>query len=251
MIQIHQKSFDGRDIPAGKNVIITSPPYNMNLRIRQGKYCSRQIVRELSTKYEQFDDNLPIEEFYQLHKGYITEFLKHCDRMFYVIQIVTGSKRAFFKLMGDFADQLKEVIVWDKGTAEPAMGKGILNSQCELILVFDTKNAISRSYEDAGFDRGTLSNVWKIRKERSTHANNRAVFPQELVGRIIDNFCVGVDTIIDPFVGTGNAGVVAVSKGYNFIGFDIDPALCQHARHRLDEAQAKYEEDCKTCQKSS
>ena len=37
---------------------ITSPPYNMNLRIRNGKYCSRQIVKEFSTKYEGFDDNL-------------------------------------------------------------------------------------------------------------------------------------------------------------------------------------------------
>ena len=30
--------------------VITSPPYNMNLRIRNGKYCSRQIVKELSDK---------------------------------------------------------------------------------------------------------------------------------------------------------------------------------------------------------
>ena len=44
------------------NLVVTSPPYNMNLRIRNGKYCSRQIVKEFSTKYEGFDDNMPIEE---------------------------------------------------------------------------------------------------------------------------------------------------------------------------------------------
>ena len=46
------------------DLVITSPPYNMNLRIRNGKYCSRQIVKEFSTKYEGFDDNLPIEKYY-------------------------------------------------------------------------------------------------------------------------------------------------------------------------------------------
>ena len=39
------------------DLIFTSPPYNMNLRIRNGKYCSRQIVKEISTKYENFSDN--------------------------------------------------------------------------------------------------------------------------------------------------------------------------------------------------
>lgn len=33
------------------DLAITSPPYNMNLRVRNGKHCSRQIVKEISTKY--------------------------------------------------------------------------------------------------------------------------------------------------------------------------------------------------------
>ncbi len=49
------------------NLVITSPPYNMNTRIRNGKYCSRQIVKELTTKYDGFDDNLPIDQFYDFH----------------------------------------------------------------------------------------------------------------------------------------------------------------------------------------
>jgi len=36
------------------DLVVTSPPYNMNLRIRNGKYCSRQVVKEFSTKYESF-----------------------------------------------------------------------------------------------------------------------------------------------------------------------------------------------------
>ena len=83
------------------DLVITSPPYNMNLRIRNGEYCSRQIVKhEFATKYDGFDDNLPIDEFYELHSKVLSELLRVSKLIFYNIQIVTGSKRAFFKIIG-------------------------------------------------------------------------------------------------------------------------------------------------------
>ena len=80
------------------DLVVTSPPYNMNLRIRNGKYCSRQIVKEFSTKYEGFDDNMPLEEYYEFHLGVLRELLRVSGLIFYNIQIVTGSKRAFLGL---------------------------------------------------------------------------------------------------------------------------------------------------------
>lgn len=75
------------------DLVITSPPYNMNLRIRNGKYCSRQVTRdEFSTKYNGFDDNLPIEEFYHQHKTILNELLRISPLIFYNISIVTGSR---------------------------------------------------------------------------------------------------------------------------------------------------------------
>ena len=57
------------------DVVITSPPYNMNLRIRNGKYTSRQIVKEISTKYTEFDDNLPIEDYFNFHLKVMKELI--------------------------------------------------------------------------------------------------------------------------------------------------------------------------------
>ena len=88
------------------DLVITSPPYNMNLRIRNGKYCSRQVVKEFSTKYANFSDNLPIDEFYELHSTVLRELLRVSKIVFYNIQIVTGSKRAFFKIIGEFSDSV-------------------------------------------------------------------------------------------------------------------------------------------------
>ena len=146
------------------DLVVTSPPYNMNLRIRNGKYCSRQIVKEFSTKYDGFDDNLPIDAFYELHSSVIKELLRTSDLIFYNIQIVTGSKRAFFKIIGELSEYLKEIIIWDKGMAQPAMAACVLNRQSELILVFASKNAISRQFTKGNFSRGTLHDIWQIKR---------------------------------------------------------------------------------------
>ena len=119
------------------DLVITSPPYNMNLRIRKGEYCSRQIVKEISTKYEGFSDNLPIEEYFEFHSNVLKELLRVSNLVFYVVQVVTGSKRAIFKLIGEFNENLKDIIIWDKKTAEPAIQQQVLNRQTELILVFE------------------------------------------------------------------------------------------------------------------
>ena len=71
------------------DLVITSPPYNMNLRISKGRYHSRQIVKELSTKYEGFSDNLPLNDFYEFHSKVLKELLRVSDLVFYNISIVT------------------------------------------------------------------------------------------------------------------------------------------------------------------
>ena len=139
LIQIHNE--DCLSTLAGMeddqvDLVITSPPYNMNLRIRNGKYCSRQIVKEFSTKYEGFDDNLPIDEYNQFHSQVLSELIRGGGLVFYNVCIVTGSKRSVFNMIGDFRDYLKDIIVWDKGYGQPAMQSQVLNRQTELLLVY-------------------------------------------------------------------------------------------------------------------
>ena len=79
------------------DLVITSPPYNMNLRIRNGKYCSRQIVKELTTKYSDFADNLDIEKYNQFHSSVLSELLRVSKIIFYNVQTLTGNKKSVFK----------------------------------------------------------------------------------------------------------------------------------------------------------
>lgn len=203
------------------DLVVTSPPYNMNLRIRNGKYCSRQITKEFSTKYDGFNDNLPIDEYFELHLSILKELLRTSNIIFYNIQIVTGSKRAFFKIIGELSDYLKDIIVWDKGHGQPAMAQKVLNRRTELILVFDSNNAISRQFEKANFERGTLEDLWLIKRGKKTVNTHSAVFPEELVETIISNFSNEGDLIYDPFMGTGTTAIVAKKLKRNYLGSEL------------------------------
>lgn len=215
------------------DLVITSPPYNMNLRIRNGEYCSRQITKEFSTKYEGFSDNLPITEYYEFHANVLRELLRVSPMVFYNVQIVTGSKRAIFKLLGDFNEYVKDIIVWDKVNAQPAMGEGVLNRQSELIIVFDKRNAISRKFNYCNFDRGTLNDVWQIKRGKKVTGSHGATFPEELVEKILLNFSREGDVVYDPFMGTGTTAVVARRLGRRFIGSELLSQYVDIANERL------------------
>lgn len=217
------------------DLVITSPPYNMNLRIRNGKYCSRQIVKEISTKYKNYDDNLPIEKYFEMNKTVIEECLRVSEMTFYNIQFLTGNKRAFYKIIGHFSDYLKEIIIWDKVNGQPAIGAGILNSQFEVILVFDKNNAISRNFKNAAFKRGTLSNVWEIKRGKKASKEHGASFPEELIETIIENFSKEGDRILDPFLGTGTTGVVAKKLNREFTGIELDKDYFEFSKKRIGE----------------
>ena len=227
-----------KDMPdKSVELIFTSPPYNMNLRIRNGKYCSRQIVKEISTKYKNYADNLPIDLFYEFNEKVLTECLRISDLTFYNIQLLTGNKPAFLKIMGRFANQIKELIIWDKVNAEPAIGTGILNSRFEMIVVFQESYPESRKFMTAQFERGTLQNLWQIKKGSKYVKNHGAVFPVPLAEKIIRNFSIESATILDPFMGTGSTGVACINTNRKFIGIEKDEEYFEIAKKRIAEAR--------------
>lgn len=211
------------------NIVITSPPYNMNLRVNGKKYVSRQIVKEFSTKYKSFSDNMPMEEYFEFNKKIVEELLRVTDGLiFYNVQFLTGNKRALFKLIGHFSDNIKEVIVWNKGAAQPAMAERTLNSQYEIILVLskDDHDSMRRQFKKANFKRGTLTNLWDINRGQSKNpALNSATMPKALVEKILDNFGFKGCVVLDPFAGTGTTLDIAKEKGFDSIGIELDKEL--------------------------
>jgi len=219
------------------DAVITSPPYNMNLRINQkgDGYCSRQIVKELSSKYSCFSDNLPMREY----EDFLIQFLKECLRVsgltFLNIQQITGNKPAVARSVGVMADSLKETIIWDKCVAQPSIAEGVLNSQFEFIYVFGG-NPIARQFKNAQFDRGTESNLWKIPTEKRSIKDHGAGFPLALPQKIMNSFLQPNSRVIDPFLGTGTTAIAAHYAGHDFVGIELDEDYFNAASKRFKES---------------
>lgn len=217
------------------DLVFTSPPYNMNLRIRNGKYCSRQIVKELTTKYKDFNDNLPMDEYFEFNKNILNECLRVSDLVFYNVQFLTGNKPALFRLLGEFHLKIKEFIVWDKMTAEPAIRDGVMNSQFEVLIVLQNSSPQSRRFELANFDRGTMSNLWKIKRGKKYDKSHGAVFPIDLASTVISVFSKEGDVVLDPFMGTGTTGKACRNLGRGFVGIEIDKDYYDFSNRRINE----------------
>ncbi len=219
-----------------ETVIITSPPYNMNLRVGKPNkgYKSRGFENSsselIATKYKNYRDDLPMDVYYNFQKQFLTIALGKANLVFYNIQMITGNKVALFKLIGDFAENIKEIIIWDKMHGQPAVRDGCLNSRYEFLFIL-SDDASRRRFDKALFKRGTLANLWEIRPGR--HKGCKAGFPEEFVETILNNFVPLSSLVIDPFLGSGTTGVVCKRLGYNFIGIEFDEEACKYAANRI------------------
>lgn len=218
------------------DLILTSPPYNLNLRVNHkgDGYCSRQVTKELSSKYlGEFDDNMPMEEYRCFLSNLITEANRISKLTVINIQMVTGNKPALFQALGEHATLIKEMAIWDKGRAQPAIGERVLNSRFEMLL-FIGDNPITRQFTGARFDRGELDNLWQVRPSPSRNPEHGATFPQELAEHVIRNFSWQGDRVYDPFMGTGTTGAAAISTNRHFTGTEISEEYFISAIKRID-----------------
>jgi site-specific DNA-methyltransferase (adenine-specific)/modification methylase len=207
----------------------------MNLRVNQrgDGYVSRTIDKnEFSSKYREFNDNMPMDDYRRFMVDVIRESCRVARIVFINIQSITGNKPALAGAIGECADLLKDVVIWDKGSAQPAMKDRLLNSQFEYIYIFGDR-PITRQFSHCGFKRGTESNVWKIRRERNA-VGHKAAFPIGLPAKIIELFAPEGALILDPFAGSGTTGIAAQRAGCEFIGCEIDSRMAVMAQDRLD-----------------
>lgn len=174
--------------------VITSPPYNFCLRIHGDKYTRRSPKEKLHgqnvNKYiNGLSDSLSMEDYFDWQCQCIDEMLRVSrEAVFYNIQPITGNKVAVFKIIGKYADRIREIMIWDKQCTEPAMSDKVLNSEYELIIVFEKGDCKGRQFKTFNAERGTLSNVLRIGKNREN--SHRAAFPLKLPRVILQNFTV-------------------------------------------------------------
>ena len=218
------------------DLVLTSPPYNMRTRIRNGEYTTREWSTHFSKKYEFFHDAYPINEYYKIHKSALIEMLKLAKTIFWNVQIVTGSKEAVFKLIGKFNKNIKDIAIWDKGFGQPSMHNNVLNRGYELIIILEQNASAGREFSKSTFKRGEMQDVWRINRGKPVRDHN-ACFSYGLTGTVLLNW--ESNYVLDPFLGSGTTAITCERFNRRWIGIEIEEKYCEIAAKRIEKERSQ------------
>lgn len=226
------------------NATITSPPYNIG-KAYESIMPLTEYINWLSDIINKVHSLTMDNGCFMLNVGYLS--VPNIGRAVPIPYLI-WDKTPFF---------LNQEIVWNYGAGVSA--KKYLSPRNEKILWFvKNKNDYTFNLDvirdpDVKYPnqkkKGKLrcntigknpSDVWQIAKvtsgtnrsseERTSHP---AQFPEDLISRLMLGFTNENDIVLDPFMGSGTVGAVAISNKRYFVGFEIDRNYCEIAKKRL------------------
>jgi site-specific DNA-methyltransferase (adenine-specific) len=125
-------------------------------------------------------------------------------------------------------------IIWYKPNATPLLANNRCAPSTELIWVASRTKKYFFNYDLAKQINGgkQMKNLWTINAERhkTKHPTEK---PESLLNRIILLGSNENDIVLDPFLGSGTTGVVAVQNNRKFVGIEISKEYFDIARDRI------------------
>lgn len=210
--------------------VVTSPPYNLN-KAASGGGKSRQSYAgwypdEKEERRYQAEQRLLIASLLERCRGSI--FYNHRVRYAWHSRNRFRLPANIYHPMHWLADfPIWQEIIWDRrGTT------GHANGRCRL--------ADERIYQigkpHVFHDRGYRT-VWDFPPDGNE--GHVCAFTEEVVRRCLSMATDPGDTVLDPYAGSGTAGVVALGMGRRFVGIELDPDYFALARERLEAAERR------------
>jgi site-specific DNA-methyltransferase (adenine-specific) len=127
-------------------------------------------------------------------------------------------------------------IIWFKPNATPLLANNRCAPSTELIWVASRTKKYFFNYALAKEINGgkQMRNLWQINAERhkTKHPTEK---PESLLNRIILLGSNEGDTVLDPFLGSGTTGVVAVQNNRKFVGIEISKEYFEIAKKRIQQ----------------
>lgn len=221
------------------DLIFTSPPYNFGL------------------DYENHRDALRWEEYFNKLFAIFQEcirVLKYGGRMIINVQPLFSDYIPIHHIISNFFMKNKLIwkgeILWEKHNYNckytawgswKSPSNPYLKYTWEFLEIFckgdlrhkGDKNHIDLTGEE--FKKWVYAK-WEIAPERNMAKwGHPAMFPEELVKRVLKLFSFENDIVLDPFNGVGTTTKVAKELNRRFLGIDISEEYCQKAERRLRE----------------
>lgn len=194
------------------DVTFTSPPYN----------------RKRNDKYENYDDT--IKDYYKFLKDTINELLRVTERhVIFNIQTNYYNKAEVYKIIGDFADKIQQIIIWEKSNPLPASGNNITNA-FEYFLVLGNE-PLKSNYTY------TKNHITTSKNSETTSKIHKAVMKQEVADWFIDHFTKENDLVFDPFLGLGTTAVSCKKYNRRCCGVELNKEYFDEAMRRISKVE--------------
>ena len=226
------------------DLIITSPPYNLNKEY-EDKKTLEEYLDNMTSIIKVLHDSLTENGSICWQVG---NYIKDGEN--FPLDVY------FYHIFKSLGMKLRNRIVWIFGHGLHC--KKRFSGRFETILWFSNSDnyyfdldpvRVPQKYPNKkyykGPNKGKLSgnplgknpsDVWDITNVKNGHpekTEHPCQFPEELVRRLVLSLSKEQSTVLDPFMGSGTTGVVALSEKRYFIGIEKDEAYFNIALERI------------------
>jgi DNA modification methylase len=199
------------------NICFTSPPYNGNTKSKNGDYYATNKTQKFYGD-DGFQDNLSSDEYIDFVQTVLGNcFIAVDGYIFWNVSYNANSRFEYLKQIQNYLPNLIEQICWKKSSNFPL--KGSLMRQWEPVYIFSTHNRPLGLKEVTG-------NHWEISNTKAQHENHKACFPVALPEKAICMFSGIVNSIFDPFGGSGTTLIAAEKQNCCSYLMELDPKYC-------------------------
>ena len=211
-----------KNIPDGSvDLVLTDPPYKLSSGGRRGTILPTKNT-PFSESGECFKNKTPkfcewIPEIYRVLKPSSYAFIMTNDRNLKEIWELCEKNDLVFC----------EILVIRKNTAVPSC---YFYKSCEFVLML--RKGKYKKLESFG-----TKTVFDVNMPRGNNKLHPTEKPTCFIEKILIDTTKPGDLILDPFMGSGSAGVACVNTNRNFIGIELDEGYFKIAEERINNAR--------------
>jgi len=222
------------EIPDGTiDLVVTSPPYNLGTTsgggfADEGMKGGKWGGGKLAQGYGQHDDAMDHDEYVAWQRALLTALwakLTDHGAIFYNIKPRVQNKELWLPTELNPGLPLRQIIIW----ARPGGINFSPTHFCpthEWIMLFAKPDYELKSKGISG----TFGDVWRMTPDNGSE--HPAPFPLALPTTAIEA-SAGVETVLDPYCGSGTTLRAASDSGVHSIGIDSDPWCIKLTEQRL------------------
>lgn len=136
----------------------------------------------------------------------------------------------FVKMCKEIGYSYKGILIWHKSSGIPTGEKNIVDRH-EYVLVFSKSKDFCMNYKllkqisDYKNDNINGKAFWNINRKAGSVGKkyiHPAIYPNDLVSRIVEISSNKCELIVDPFLGSGTSLIASVKSERNFVGYEFN-----------------------------